>query len=75
MGTEVLDNVESWNFHKYIPALAHEPRHDFFKTFDAEVEDFSRVSICDTVRKRMDQLTQRPSDLLLLRRRSSHFLP
>ncbi|EHL02299.1 putative UPF0676 protein [Glarea lozoyensis 74030] len=42
MGTEVLDNVESWNFPKYIPELAHEPHHDFFERFEAEIEDFSK---------------------------------
>lgn len=45
MGTDVLDNVESWNFPKYIPELAHEPRHDFFKTFEEEIKDFSEVDL------------------------------
>jgi hypothetical protein len=44
MGTAVLDNVESWNFPKYIPELTREPRHNFFKVYETEIEDFSRVS-------------------------------
>ncbi|CAG8958446.1 hypothetical protein HYFRA_00011123 [Hymenoscyphus fraxineus] len=42
MGTEVCDNIESWNFPKYIPELAHEAHHSFFKKYEAEIEDFSR---------------------------------
>ncbi|RFU35337.1 hypothetical protein B7463_g926, partial [Scytalidium lignicola] len=44
-GTEVLDNVESVNIPKLIPELAHEPRHDFFKPYLPEIEDFSRRSL------------------------------
>ncbi|KAH8802915.1 2OG-Fe(II) oxygenase superfamily protein [Xylogone sp. PMI_703] len=44
-GTDVLDNVESVNIPKFIPELAHEPRHDFFKPYLPEIEDFSRRSL------------------------------
>jgi isopenicillin N synthase-like dioxygenase len=45
MGTEVLDNVESVNIPKFIPACDNEPFHPFFHPYQAEIEDFSRRSL------------------------------
>ncbi|KAF2177269.1 hypothetical protein K469DRAFT_809610 [Zopfia rhizophila CBS 207.26] len=45
MGTSVLDNVESVNIPKFIPANAHEPFHPFLRQYGTEIEDFSRRSL------------------------------
>ncbi|KAF2093832.1 2OG-Fe(II) oxygenase superfamily protein [Rhizodiscina lignyota] len=45
MGTDVLDNVESFNIPKFIPRYADEPFHPFFHQFKEEIEDFSRRSL------------------------------
>jgi gibberellin 2-oxidase len=42
-GTEVKDNVESFNFAKFTQAYADQPFHPFFEPFRAEMADFSRV--------------------------------
>lgn len=43
-GTEVRDNVESFNHAKFTEHYENEPRHPFFEPFKPEIEDFSRVS-------------------------------
>lgn len=45
MGTDILDNVESVNIPKFIPANQTEPFHPFLRQFAAEIEDFSRHSL------------------------------
>ncbi|KAH7379628.1 2OG-Fe(II) oxygenase superfamily protein [Pyrenochaeta sp. MPI-SDFR-AT-0127] len=45
MGTDVLDNVESVNIPKFIPANDKEPFHPYLRQFRAEIEDFSRRSL------------------------------
>lgn len=42
-GTEVRDNVESFNHAKFTPHYENEPRHPFFAPYKPEIEDFSRV--------------------------------
>jgi len=44
MGTDVLDNIESVNIPKFTPQYENEPRHPFFKPFEHEIEEFSKVS-------------------------------
>ncbi|OQD66251.1 hypothetical protein PENDEC_c065G04816 [Penicillium decumbens] len=44
-GTEVKDNVESFNFAKFTPAYADQPFHPFFQPFRAEIETFSRRAL------------------------------
>lgn len=43
-GTDVKDNVESFNFAKFTPAYKDQPFHPFFEPWRAEMADFSRVS-------------------------------
>jgi isopenicillin N synthase-like dioxygenase len=45
MSTDVLDNVESVNIPKFIPANSHEPFHPYLRQFQPEIEDFSRRSL------------------------------
>lgn len=45
MGTDVLDNVESVNVPKFIPAYENEAFHPFLRQFSSEIEDFSRRSL------------------------------
>ncbi|KKY30462.1 putative flavonol synthase [Diaporthe ampelina] len=44
-GTEVRDNVESYNHAKFTPSNASEPRHPFFDAYAPEVEAFSRRAL------------------------------
>ncbi|KAI7777587.1 flavonol synthase [Diaporthe eres] len=44
-GTEVRDNVESYNHAKFTPSNAAEPRHPFFDAYTPEVEAFSRKAL------------------------------
>lgn len=43
-GTEVRDNVESFNHAKFTKHYESEPRHPFFEPYRPEIEAFSRVS-------------------------------
>lgn len=43
-GTEVRDNVESFNHAKFTRHYENEPRHPFFEPYRPEIEAFSRVS-------------------------------
>lgn len=45
MGTEVLDNVESVNIPKFIPANEGEPFHPHLRQFRQDIEHFSRRSL------------------------------
>jgi isopenicillin N synthase-like dioxygenase len=45
MGTTILDNIESVNIPKLIPANTHEPFHPFLHQFNSEIETFSRRSV------------------------------
>jgi isopenicillin N synthase-like dioxygenase len=45
MGTAILDNIESVNIPKLIPANTHEPFHPFLRQFHSEIEEFSRRSV------------------------------
>lgn len=45
MGTDVRNNEEKFNIPKFIPHNAHQPFHEFFEPFRAEIEAFSRKSI------------------------------
>ncbi|KUI53077.1 hypothetical protein VP1G_00311 [Cytospora mali] len=41
-GTDVRDNVESYNHAKFTPHYADEPRHPFFAPYESEIAAFSR---------------------------------
>lgn len=43
-GTDVRDNVESYNHAKFTQHYNEEPRHPFFEHYKPEIENFSRVS-------------------------------
>lgn len=43
-GTEVKDNVESFNHAKFTKHYENEPRHPFFEPYRPEIEAFSRVN-------------------------------
>lgn len=42
-GTEIRDNVESFNHAKFTKHYENEPRHPFFEPYRPEIEAFSRV--------------------------------
>lgn len=42
-GTEVRDNVESYNHAKFTEHYKDEPRHPFFAPYMPEIQEFSRV--------------------------------
>lgn len=44
-GTEVRDNVESYNHAKFTTSNAAEPRHPFFEPYTPELEAFSRRAL------------------------------
>ncbi|KAK7736521.1 hypothetical protein SLS53_006952 [Cytospora paraplurivora] len=44
-GTEVRDNVESYNHAKFTPHYAGETRHPFFEPYRPEIEAFSRRAL------------------------------
>ncbi|CAL5867332.1 uncharacterized protein PFLUO_LOCUS1547 [Penicillium psychrofluorescens] len=44
-GTEVKDNVESFNFAKFTQAYADQPFHPFFEPYRAEMANFSRRAL------------------------------
>lgn len=50
-GTEVRDNVESYNHAKFTESNVAEPRHPFFEAYTPEIEAFSRraLSVADRI--------------------------
>ncbi|ROW03096.1 hypothetical protein VMCG_05809 [Cytospora schulzeri] len=54
-GTDVRDNVESYNHAKFTPHHAGEPRHPFFAPYEAEIAAFSRRAM-ETVASRILEL-------------------